>query len=148
MSITARSGRFRMSFSRVIPTHRLPSVRGRIAIAAVWLAVCAPLAGCASLKDPNTLRKLAAIADFGSTELVARREHPRNPLALSLGFGGHGGPHPTPRAEQLLRRYDLAKPYQENPSRAIAALQASLTEEPSDEKLYTFAELAYIAGLK
>ena len=55
---------------------------------------------------------LAAITAGGcatSSQWVKVRDTPRNPLAGTLGLLSPGGPKPTSRTLQLLRRYDLEK---------------------------------------
>lgn len=122
--------------------------RGQRRLVVGWLLVCSllPGSGCVSLKDPATLRKVAAWTDFGGTELVTPRKSPRNPLAASLAFGSRNGPRPTARTQQLLRRYDLLKPYEKDRDKAVAQLHESIVAEPTDEKIYSYAEIAYLAG--
>ncbi|MDP7018941.1 MAG: alpha/beta fold hydrolase, partial [Pirellulaceae bacterium] len=54
------------------------------------------------------------------------------------------GPKPTDRTTQLLRRFDLERDANE----ALTALQQEIAREPTPEKVYAFAELAYIRGKK
>lgn len=69
-----------------------------------------------------------------------------NPLTNSLQLQSWSGPQATERSEQLLRRYDLAKLQEEDPEQTLQLLQGEIRQEPTAEKMYTFAELAYVAG--
>ena len=80
-----------------------------------------------------------------SQEYITVRRTPQNPLAGQLQLLSRTGPKPTPRTEQLLRRYDLQE-YQSH--ELLQRLQAEIEQEPLPEKLYSFAELAYVQAKK
>jgi pimeloyl-ACP methyl ester carboxylesterase len=80
-------------------------------------------------------------AGCASTDYIAFRETPFNPLAVPLQLLSHKGPQPTPRTAQLLRRFDLAE---EDASTTLERLQSEITQNPTADKLYSYAELAYI----
>jgi pimeloyl-ACP methyl ester carboxylesterase len=88
---------------------------------------------------------LAAVGGCASQEYVTVRRTPQNPLAGSLQLLSRTGPKPTPRTEQLLRQYDLQE-YQSD--ELLERLQAEIAQEPLPEKLYSFAELAYLQAKK
>lgn len=88
---------------------------------------------------------LCACLGCASNEFIALRRVPRNPLEGPLQLLSYGGPKPTPRTQQLLRRYDLQK---EEPGLVLASLRHEIKQEPSADKLYSIAELAYINGKK
>ena len=67
-------------------------------------------------------------------------------LAGPLGLIGRGGPRPTPRTLQLLRRYDLVGRQQEQPQVALASLQQEIAADPNPDNICSFAELAYLEG--
>ena len=69
-----------------------------------------------------------------------------NPLTNSLQLQSWSGPQATDRSQQLLRRYDLAKLQEEDPEQTLHKLQGEIRQEPTPDKMYTFAELAYLAG--
>lgn len=77
---------------------------------------------------------------------IVRRERPNNPLTAPLKLLARTGPKPTPRTEQLLRRYDLVEQLKQNPEQALTRLQAEIEIEPTPEKICSYAELAYIQG--
>ena len=87
-----------------------------------------------------------ATSGCSSNNYLTVRKVPRNPLAGPLQLFSWKGPQPTQRTEQLLRRYDLATPEGEPPPVALAGLQKEIAQEPNPEKIYSFAELAYING--
>src|SRR5688500_14621928 len=75
---------------------------------------------------------------------IMRRERPHNPLAIPLNLLGRSGPKPTPRTEQLLRRYALLDQLKEKPQQALELLQEEIQADPTPEKIGSYAELAYI----
>jgi len=90
---------------------------------------------------------LASIATgCAQQHYITRRAQPNNPLTAPLRLLSRAGPRPTARTEQLLRRYDLQSEQKEDPQAALAQLQAQIAEEPTPEKLCSYAELAYIQG--
>ncbi len=96
---------------------------------------------------------LVGLACFGAigctaTNWVKLREAPRNPLAQQLNLFARGGPKPTERTMQYLRRYDLAGAVDDDPKELLAKVQETLSREPSPEGCQAFAELAYIGGIK
>lgn len=89
-----------------------------------------------------------AIAGSGcvSNTYLSVRKIPENPLAGPLQLLSRRGPKPTPRTEQLLRRYDLLEAQDDEPLVVLSSIQNELSTEPDTEKMYAFAELAYIQG--
>jgi len=87
-----------------------------------------------------------ALAGCSRTRYLKVREEPYNPLARSLQLLSRKGPQPSSRTWQLLRRYDLAKQQEKSPQVVLAAFQKQVETEPTPDKLYSFAELSYIAG--
>ncbi|MEX2175760.1 MAG: alpha/beta fold hydrolase [Pirellulaceae bacterium] len=77
---------------------------------------------------------------------ITRRDRPNNVLTAPLKLLARGGPRPTPRTKQLLRRYDLVAQLEENPQQVLAKLQTEIAAEPTPEKICSYAELAYIQG--
>ena len=77
---------------------------------------------------------------------VTVREQPHNPLAGPLQLLARSGPKPTGRTELLLRRYNLVEHVQDEPLIALASFQKELAREPTADKIYAYAELAYLEG--
>lgn len=118
-----------VSFRGATVPSRLGTM-GRSAVGATWvLGVLILAAGCA--------------ADGG---YLASRRAPLNPLDASLNLMSRKGPRPTARTEQLLRRYDLMRAQQIDSARVLAQLEEEIATEPTAEKVYACAELAYIQG--
>jgi pimeloyl-ACP methyl ester carboxylesterase len=74
------------------------------------------------------------------------RKRPYNPLEQQLNLVPGKAPEPTDRTRQLLRRFDLLKPYEKDAAVALAELSAEITRDPAPEKLHAFAELSYVQG--
>jgi pimeloyl-ACP methyl ester carboxylesterase len=87
----------------------------------------------------------AAASGCASSEWVKVRDIPKNPLVGTLDLVSPGGPKPTPRTRQLVRRYNLSEL---NGDRAaqIARLEEIQRSEPDREHEYAMAELAYITA--
>jgi len=85
----------------------------------------------------------AVASGCAGTNYVSLRHAPQNPLSGPLKLLSFQGPRATARTEQLLRRYDLSK---SDVEQRLARLQDEIAAEPQPEKLYAFAELAYIGG--
>ena len=98
------------------------------ALLLVCLLGCVFLSGCASAK------------------WVELRKTPRNPLSAQLSLLSRGGPKPTERTLQLLRRYDLESQLEADRPALLAKLSTINHQEPNREILYAMAELAYIAA--
>jgi pimeloyl-ACP methyl ester carboxylesterase len=121
-------------------SHR--RVRGLMLL---FCSIC--FCGCVSL-DLSSLRRVATVVGYATPNLVTVRKTPRNPLAGPLQLLSRSGPKPTQRTEQVLRQCDLAQVIKQNPQQGLAQLQASINTEPTSDKVYAFAELAYINAKK
>jgi pimeloyl-ACP methyl ester carboxylesterase len=82
----------------------------------------------------------------GSSKWVQVRDTPRNPLAGTLDLLSPGGPKPTARTMQLLRRYDLASDLNGDEAALLARLEDIQRREPTCEHEYAMAEVAYITA--
>lgn len=83
-----------------------------------------------------------------SSNFVILRDIPESPLAVPLNLLSKKGPKPTDRTVQLLRRYDLDEQLKKKPDHVTSELERIIDKEPSGEKIYALAELAYIDGRK
>lgn len=81
---------------------------------------------------------------------VTLRPTPSNPLAGPLQLLAPGGPRPTDRTMQLLRRYDLAGELGGNRRELIGRMHDILAQhpKPDPEIVYAIAELAYLGAKK
>ena len=100
-----------------------------------WLLLATLAAACA-VSGPGCARQ----------RYVSIREQPRNPLAGPLHLLARSGPRPTGRTEQLLRRYNLLEEVHDEPQIALVHFQQELAREPTADKIYAYAELAYLEG--
>lgn len=114
------------------PRGALPAGSGAqkaLVVALVLLSCVAPL-GCAS------------------QSYLVRRDVPRNPLSRQLQLVSRTGPKPSKRTEQILRRYALEDLLEKQPGEVLARLQEQMQTEPSVDKTYSYAELAFVEGKK
>jgi pimeloyl-ACP methyl ester carboxylesterase len=89
---------------------------------------------------------LVATGCIGSSQWVKVRDTPRNPLAGTLDLVAPGGPKPTARTMQLLRRYDLEKDLKGDRAALLARFEDIQRREPAREHEYAMAEIAYITA--
>ena len=95
-----------------------------------------------------TLVCVALVSGCASTDWVSLREAPRTPLVERLNLLARGGPKPTERTVQFLRRYDLLQSLDDEPRELLGKIQYVLERDPSPDGCHAFAELAYIAAIK
>ncbi|MBI3467897.1 MAG: alpha/beta hydrolase [Planctomycetes bacterium] len=88
------------------------------------------------------------IAGCASQKSASLRSAPRNPLADQLQLGSWGGPKPSERTTQVLRRYDLLDDLEGDQQKLLDQLQVFVARDPSPENYHAFAELAFLAGKK
>ncbi len=128
---------------------RVLTIRIPLARWLLMLAVLAVLAGGCTWST-DSLRRVAAITDFGSNPGVEIRRRPRNPLdrpiSLWSSMTGHGGPQPGERSRLFLRRHALEEDYSRHPEEVLCELRSSTSDHPDLERLHVLAELAYIQG--
>ena len=91
---------------------------------------------------------LVFLAGCGGQRFVKLRSTPKNPLAEQLRLTARGGPEPSKRTRQLLRRYALPTGRFVNTEDLIAKLAVLHDREPTAESCYALAELSYIAAAK
>lgn len=90
---------------------------------------------------------ILACAGCAGDRYLNLREVPKTPLADPLGLLDSQGPSPTPRTVQLLRRLDVGDASTSTDhSKELARLEQLISQEPSPEKVYSYAELAFIVG--
>jgi len=63
-----------------------------------------------------------------------------------LQLAAKGGPKPTGRTMQLVRVNNLERDLQNDPRELLQKLQGLIEKEPAAEKVYAFAELAYLGA--
>jgi len=97
---------------------------------------------------PALFAVLLAASGCASNHWVTLRATPRNPLSESLSLLAPGGPAPSDRTMQLLRRYDLARHWMGDRRKLLDALLNLHAENPRPETLYAIAEVAYISARK
>lgn len=91
---------------------------------------------------------VSSLTGCASDRYLRERRTPFNPLQSTLQVISRGGPRPSERTMQILRRYDLAEQHERNTEPVLVRLQQALAEEPTPDKCYAIAELAYIGGAR
>ncbi len=96
------------------------------------------------------LLALVGLASFGcsSTKWVTLRNVPQTPLSERLKLTTSGGLRPSDRTFQLLRVYNLTEDLQEDNRQLLQKLQGITDNDPSPDKVFALAELAYLGGKK
>jgi hypothetical protein len=87
-------------------------------------------------------------AGCASTSWVDVRKQQRNVLATQLTMATSDGSHLSGRTMLLLRRYDLVDRLEGDPCTLLVELREIFNREPTADKLYSLAELAYWSGQK
>jgi len=85
-------------------------------------------------------------AGCAASKGVSLRAVPRNPLAEQLKLGSRSGPEPSARTVQVLRVWNLEDQLDGDVRDLLAQLQVITRREPSAERVYAIAELAYLGG--
>ena len=106
----------------------LTSNRYRASVCSITLLILFLMPGCAGNK------------------WITVRKSPSNPLAGPLQLLSNQGPRANERTTQLLRQYDLDKHATGDHRQALAGLAEEIALEPDADKIYAFAELAYVAA--
>ena len=86
------------------------------------------------------------VSGCASSRWIKLRSTPRNPLAAPLQLVSFGGPKPTPRTMQLLRRYDLVDDLSGDRRDLLSKLNQILVNDPKADTVYAVAELAYLGA--
>jgi len=90
----------------------------------------------------------AAVGGCASSQYATLRPVPRSPLVDRLKLTSRSGPEASGRTRQFLRVHDLADLQKEDPRKLLEKVQTVIEQEPSADKAYAFAELAYLEAKK
>lgn len=89
--------------------------------------------GCVSIDNPASVQRLARLASIGTSETVVLKRVRPTPLEQLRKRLYQRPPDPSPRNQQLLRRYALLKTFQQDRPQAIDRLwELSEQEEHAD----------------
>jgi hypothetical protein len=99
----------------------------------------------AALRWRCALVLVVLLSGCGQTRFLTVRRVPKSPLEGPLQLVSYRGPQPSERTQQLLRRYALEFP-KDSPERILEPLHAELTTDPTPDKVYSFAELAFVSA--
>ena len=91
---------------------------------------------------------LPALGGCASSKYATLRKVPQSPLVDRLKLTARSGPRPSGRTEQFLRVYDLVDDEEHDPRKLLEKVQEIIDREPSADKIYAFAELAYLEAKK
>jgi pimeloyl-ACP methyl ester carboxylesterase len=81
-----------------------------------------------------------------TTRYVTVREVPDSPLVERLHLTSRSGPKASPRTRLVLRRLGLEDDRMGDQRDVLNGVQAAIVAEPTADKVYAFAELAYLEG--
>jgi pimeloyl-ACP methyl ester carboxylesterase len=101
---------------------------------------------CAAWRAVAIVLAMVLATGCGTTKYATLRSVPHSPLVEELQLTARGGPQTTPRTTQLLRVYNLTDDLQGDPRDLLGKLQAVVDREPSPDKVYALAELAYLGA--
>jgi len=90
----------------------------------------------------------AAAGGCASSQYATLRSVPKSPLVDRLKLTSRSGPEASGRTRQFLRVHDLADLQKEDPRKLLEKVQMVIEQEPSADKAYAFAELAYLEAKK
>lgn len=107
---------------------------GRSCCWRAWLCLLFSLTtGCVSVDNPASVQRLARLASIGTSETVVLKRVRPTPLEQVKRLIYQRPPEPSPRNQQLLRRYALLKAFQQDRTQAIDRLwELSELEEHAD----------------
>jgi len=90
------------------------------------------------------------LAGIGCTsdKFASVRKTAHNPLSAPLKLLSRDGPSVTPRTRQSLRQLDLERYAEGNYEEGLEELSQQIAQEPTPDKLYTYAELSYVAATR
>jgi len=94
----------------------------------------------------TALLALSLLVGCGPSKFLTVRRVPKSPLEGPLQLVSYKGPQASDRTEQLLRQYALDDANKRSPEEVLVTLHEELSSDPTPEKAYSFAELAFIAA--
>ena len=96
--------------------------------------------GC-RLTGEQAIRRAATVASWGPGDVIDVK-HVKSPIALPSTNWFAKAPQPSPRTEQLLRKFNVLERYQNDPDSVIAWLQKLASQSPVMQEVHALAELA------
>jgi pimeloyl-ACP methyl ester carboxylesterase len=106
----------------------------------------ARIPGASLLPAVGLLTLVALLSGCAQQRYITAREKPYSTLTGPLKLLARSGPKPTPRTEQILRRYDLIQELEKSPDKVLAQLEQEIKADPAPDKICSYAELAFIRG--
>ena len=95
--------------------------------------------GC-RLTGEQAIRRAATVASWGPGDVIDVKSV-KSPIALPSTNWFAKAPQPSPRTEQLLRKFNVLERYQNDPDSVIAWLQKLASQSPVMQEVYALAEL-------
>ena len=106
----------------------------------VLLSTVVMTTGC-QLTAEQTIRKVATVASWGPGDTIDVTPR-KSPIALPARNWLAKAPQPSPRTEQLLRKFNVLEQYQNDPDSVIAWLRKLVAQSPVMQEVYALAELS------
>ena len=97
-------------------------------------------AGC-RLTAEQTIRKVATVASWGPGDMIEVAPR-KSPIALPARNWFAKAPEPSPRTEQLLRKFNVLEQYQNDPDSVIVWLRKLVAQSPVMQEVHALAELS------
>lgn len=106
----------------------------------VLLSVISMASGC-RLTAEQAIRRAATVASWGPGDVIDVTPR-KSPIALPATNWFAKAPQPSPRTEQLLRKFNVLEQYRNDPDSVIEWLQKLATQSPVMQEVHALAELA------
>jgi hypothetical protein len=111
----------------------------RLPIVALLTAIVMTV-GCRMTAE-QTIRKVATVASWGQRDVIDVKPR-KSPIALPARNWFAKAPQPSPRTEQLLRKFNVLEQYQNDPDSVIAWLRKLVAQSPVMQEVHALAELS------
>ena len=116
-----------------------PYARRPLVVDALLIAI-AMTTGC-RLTAEQSIRRLATVASWGPGDVIDV-QHRKSPIALPARNWFAKAPQPSPRTEQLLRKFNVLEQYHNDPDSVIAWLRKLVGQSPVMQEVHALAELS------
>ena len=114
-----------------------------VLLTALLIAI-AMTTGC-RLTAEQSIRRLATVASWGPGDVIDV-QHRKSPIALPARNWFAKAPQPSPRTEQLLRKFNVLEQYHNDPDSVIAWLRKLVGQSPVMQEVHALAELSQQQG--
>jgi len=114
--------------------------RSKRCLVVMLLGAAVMATGC-RLTAEQTIRQVATVASWGPGKMIDVAPR-KSPVALPATNWLARAPKPSPRTEQLLRKFNVLEHYQSDPDSVIAWLRKLVAQSPVMQEVHALAELS------